>query len=285
MKPRIICHACGKEGHIRPDCPNKPAGGWPIKSGGNTGGGGRSASRGGNGNRNNNGKRSRTFGKLNCTSLEEASNSETVVIGMLSILTRLGKFLFDTGATTSFISKNFVEKYALRCQTIVHPMTVVTAGAKLLVAQSKPDQVITISDCPYFADLYVLPLKNTEVVLGMDWMSDHGAHIDSEEKTISIRKPGGGRITYQADKHTHVEIGIQLNTLKEAKLEDIPVVNEFMDVFPQELLGMPPDREIEFTIDLKPGTSPISQAPYKMGPKELKELKEQLDELESKGFI
>jgi hypothetical protein len=58
-----------------------------------------------------------------------------------------------------------------------------------------------------------------------------------------------------------------------------------MDVFPQELPGMPPDREIEFTIDLKPGTPPISQAPYKMGPKELKELKEQLDELESKGFI
>jgi hypothetical protein len=164
-------------------------------------------------------------------------------------------------------------------------MTVVTAGGKLLVTQFKPDQVITICDCPYFADLYVLPLKNDEVVLGMDWMSDHGAHIDYEEKTVSIQKPGGGRITYQADKHTHVKIGIQLNSLKEAKLEDIPVVNEFMDVFPQELPGMPPDREIEFTIDLKPGTAPISQAPYKMGPKELKELKEQLDELESKGFI
>jgi hypothetical protein len=58
-----------------------------------------------------------------------------------------------------------------------------------------------------------------------------------------------------------------------------------MDVFPQELPGIPPDREIEFTIDLKPGTTPISQAPYKMCPNELKELKEQLDELESKGFI
>jgi hypothetical protein len=161
----------------------------------------------------------------------------------------------------------------------------VTAGGKLLVTHFKPDQVITICDCPYFADLYVLPLRNIEVVLGMDWMSDHGAHIDCEEKTVSIRKPGGGRITYQADKHTHVEIGIQLNSLKEAKLEDILVVNEFMDVFPQELPGMPPDREIEFTIDLKPGTTPISQAPYEMGPKELKELKEQLDELESKGFI
>jgi hypothetical protein len=199
MKPRIICHACGKEGHIRPDCPNKPAGGWPANSGGKTGGGGRPASGGGSSSKNGNGKRGQTFGKLNCTSLEEANNSETAVIGTLSILTHPGKVLFDTGATTLFISKDFVEKYGLRCQAIAHPMTVVTAGGKLLVSQFKPDQVITICDCPYFTDLYVLPLKNIEVVLGMDRMSDHGAHIDCEEKTVSIRKPGGGRITYQAD--------------------------------------------------------------------------------------
>jgi hypothetical protein len=285
MKPRIICHTCGKEGHIWPDCPSKPAGGWPVNSRVKTGGGGQLASRGGGSGKNGNGKRGQPFGKLNCTSLEEANNSETVVIGMLNILTHPDKVLFDTGATTSFISKNFVEKYGLRCQTIVHPLTVVTARGKLLVTHLKPDQIITISDYPYYADLYVLPLKNIEVVLGMDWMSKHGVHIDCEEKTVSIKKPGGGRITYQADKHTHVEIGIQLNTLKEAKLDDIPVVNEFIDVFPQELPGMPPDQEIEFTIDLKPGTTPISQAPYKMAPKELKELKEQLDELESKGFI
>jgi hypothetical protein len=145
---------------------------------------------------------------LNCTSLEEANNSETAVIGTLSILTHLGKVLFDTGATTSFISKSFVEKYGVRCWAIAHPMTVVMAGGKLLVSQCIPDQVITICGCPYFADLYVLPLKNIEVVLGMDWMSDHGAHIDCEKKTVSIRKPGGERIIYQADKYTHVEIGI-----------------------------------------------------------------------------
>jgi hypothetical protein len=63
------------------------------------------------------------------------------------------------------------------------------------------------------------------------------------------------------------------------------VVNEFQDVLLQELPGMPPDREIEFTIDLIPNTAPIAQAPYNMGPKELMELKEQLDELEQKGFI
>jgi hypothetical protein len=71
---------------------------------------------------------------------------------------------------------------------------------KLLATQFKPDKVITICDYPNFADLYVLPLKNIEVVLGMDWMSDHGAHIDYEEKTVSIWKPRGGRITYQANK-------------------------------------------------------------------------------------
>jgi hypothetical protein len=76
-----------------------------------------------------------------------------------------------------------------------------------------------------------------------------------------------------------------LNALKEDKIENIPVVREFQDVFPQELPGMPPDREIEFTIDLIPGISPIAQAPCKMGPKELVELKAQLDELEEKGFI
>ncbi|KAK1647785.1 hypothetical protein QYE76_065590 [Lolium multiflorum] len=82
-----------------------------------------------------------------------------------------------------------------------------------------------------------------------------------------------------------IEVELQLNSMKEVKLEDIPVVNEFQDVFPAELPGMPPDREIEFTIDLIPGTAPIAKAPYKMGPKELKELKEQLDDLEQKGFI
>ncbi|KAK1653337.1 hypothetical protein QYE76_071142 [Lolium multiflorum] len=92
-------------------------------------------------------------------------------------------------------------------------------------------------------------------------------------------------IVFQGDKYTQLEIGLELNSLKEVKIEDIPVVNEFQDVFPKELPGMPPDREIEFTIDLIPGTAPIAQPPYKMGPKELVELKAQIDELEQKGFI
>lgn len=68
-------------------------------------------------------------------------------------------------------------------------------------------------------------------------------------------------------------------------LEQVPVVQEFADVFPEELLRLPPDREIEFNIDVAPGTQPISIPTYKMAPAELKELKEQLQDLLDKGFI
>jgi hypothetical protein len=110
-----------------------------------------------------------------------------------------------------------------------------------------------IHDCIYLADLFLIPMKDMAVILGMDWLEENGAQIDCKEKTVSLRSPGGGRIVYQGDRHAHVEVQLQLNALKESKLEDIPVVNDFQDVFPQEFLGMPPDREIEFTIDLIQG--------------------------------
>ena len=73
--------------------------------------------------------------------------------------------------------------------------------------------------------------------------------------------------------------------MKDIHLEDIPVVREYANVFPDDLPGMPPDRDIEFVIELQPGTAPISKRPYQMPPKELAELKIQLQELLDKGFI
>ena len=77
-----------------------------------------------------------------------------------------------------------------------------------------------------------------------------------------------------------------VETGKEGMLVDeIPVVREFPDVFSDDITGLPPEREVEFTIDLIPGTEPISIPPYRMAPVELRELKAQLEELLSKGFI
>ncbi len=73
--------------------------------------------------------------------------------------------------------------------------------------------------------------------------------------------------------------------VSESKIQTVPVVCEFSDVFPEELPGLPPEREVEFSIDLIPGTTPISIAPYRMAPTELKELKTQLQELVDRGFV
>ncbi|XP_070052691.1 uncharacterized protein [Nicotiana tomentosiformis] len=78
---------------------------------------------------------------------------------------------------------------------------------------------------------------------------------------------------------------LQDTTVESSTIDSVPVVQEFADVFPSDLPSMPPDRDIDFCIDLAPGTQPISIPPYRMAPKELKELKEQLEELLAKGFV
>ena len=76
-----------------------------------------------------------------------------------------------------------------------------------------------------------------------------------------------------------------VNEENDLKLEGIPIVKDYPDVFPEDLPGLPPEREVEFTIDLAPGTTPISNTPYRMAPMERKDLKIQLQELLYKGFI
>jgi hypothetical protein len=148
---------------MRPDCPNKPPGGWPFLAGNRSGGGGRDARR------NNNGKRVKPFGKLNCTTLDEAGHSDQAVIGTLSILSHPGKVLFDTGATT-FISKQFMEQYGIRCSMIESPITVLSARGTLVVTHIRKEQIIRICNFVYFADLFMIPMGDIAVILGMDWL-------------------------------------------------------------------------------------------------------------------
>nr|GFC32277.1 putative reverse transcriptase domain-containing protein [Tanacetum cinerariifolium] len=72
---------------------------------------------------------------------------------------------------------------------------------------------------------------------------------------------------------------------KEKRLEDVPIVRDFSEVFPEDLPGLPPTRHVEFQIDLIPGAAPVARAPYRLAPSEMKELSDQLQELSDKGFI
>ncbi|XP_076917868.1 uncharacterized protein LOC143578053 [Bidens hawaiensis] len=143
-----------------------------------------------------------------------------------------------------------------------------------------------------------------DLVLGMDWLSSNLASILCNDKAIDIRTSNNKIIRITGDKEAG-KVGI-ISKKKESsylgkgylafmayvtkepeskRMEEVPIVSEFQDVFADELPGAPTDREVDFRIDLISGTSLISKSPYKLAPTELKELKKQLDELLEKGFI
>ena len=149
-------------------------------------------------------------------------------------------------------------------------------------------------------------MEDYDIILGMDWLSAHHAVIDCRKKRVQFQPPEGEEFDFKGtSRRKLVSITSVLQALKllaygcrgylvniydetkEVKLKpaDVPVVRDYLTVFPEELPGLPPEREIEFTIELIPGTAPVSKAPYRLAPAELKELKTQLQELVDKGFV
>ncbi|XP_074301567.1 uncharacterized protein LOC141632968 [Silene latifolia] len=162
-----------------------------------------------------------------------------------------------------------------------------------------------IGEVIFHCDLMEFPLGGFEVILGMDWLGKYKAFIDCYQNKISLRGPKGVRVTYKGYMVKPKVKFISVNTLKSSlrkgdqlilcqmwdresktpRISDIPVVRDFEGVFPGEIPGLPPKRNVDFSIDLKPRAGPISKPPYRMGPKEMEELKKQFDELAEKGYI
>jgi hypothetical protein len=117
----------------------------------------------------------------------------------------------------------------------------------------------------------------------MNWMTQHKVVLDISKRMLEINSPFVGNSIFYLPPTGHK--GSCVYAAITTQLDDIPVVCEYTDVFPDELPGLPPDREVEFVIELQPGTTPISKRSYRMPPKELVELKKQLQELLDKGYI
>ena len=132
--------------------------------------------------------------------------------------------------------------------------------------------------------MIVLKDQDIDVILGMNWMAQRGVVLDTLHRTIKIPLPN-------ENSYLLIQLAIpkraieQVHATTVTEVENITVVQDFPDVFPEDLPGLPPDRDVQFSIELKPGTTPISQRAYRMAPKELAELKTQLQELLQKGFI
>jgi hypothetical protein len=135
----------------------------------------------------------------------------------------------------------------------------------------------------YKASLIVLEGQGIDVILGMNWMKRHRALLDTAAQTVHLNSLEHENTTLQLALTSITSAAVHHTVAQ--NLEDIPVACEFPDVFTEDLPGMPPDRDVEFVIELQPGTTPISRRPYKMTPKELAELKVQLNELLDKWYI
>jgi len=212
---------------------------------------------------------------------EEAQNEPDVILGMFPIESSYGTVLFDSGATHSFISALYVAQNSLPIILMKDPMIVSTPGGRMKAQNFCPSVDIFIRGVDFPSSLVVLESNGLDVILGMDWLTKYKGVISCATKSIQLTHPSGQVVEYQSDIET--SDSIQLNQAQAA--EGIRIVDEFPDVFPKELPGMPPDRDMEFVIELVPGTAPIYKRPYKMDANQLAELKEQLQELLDKGFI
>ncbi|GKA26867.1 putative reverse transcriptase domain-containing protein [Tanacetum coccineum] len=133
---------------------------------------------------------------------------------------------------------------------------------------------LTLLNQPFKIDLMLIKLGSFDVVIGMDWISKYHARIICDEKVIHIPINGETLIIRVLEKKSD-----------EKRLEDILVVREFLEVFPEDLPGLPPVRQVEFQIDLIPRAAPVARAPYRLAHSEMQELSNQLKELADRGFI
>ncbi|KAL0549591.1 hypothetical protein IC582_014077 [Cucumis melo] len=245
-------------------------------------------------------------GRVFATNKTEAEKAGTVVTGTLPVLGHYALVLFDSGSSHSFISSAFVSHARLEVEPLHHVLSVSTPSGECMLSKEKVKACqIEIAGHVIEVTLIVLDMLDFDVILGMDWLAANHASIDCSRKEVTFNPPsmasfkfkGGGskslpqvisaiRASKLLSQGTWGILASVVDTREaDVSLSSEPVVRDYLDVFPEELPGLPPHREVEFAIELEPGTVPISRAPYRMAPAELKELKVQLQELLDKGFI
>ncbi|KAL0540369.1 hypothetical protein IC582_024606 [Cucumis melo] len=245
-------------------------------------------------------------GRVFATNRTEAEKAGTVVTGTLPVLGHYALVLFDSGSSHSFISSAFVSHARLEVEPLHHVLSVSTPSGECMLSKEKVKACqIELAGHVIEVTLIVLDMLDFDVILGMDWLAANHASIDCSRKEVTFNPPsmasfkfkgGGSKSLPQVISAIRASKLLSQGTwgilasvvdIREAdvSLSSEPVVRDYPDVFPEELPGLPPHREVEFAIELEPGTVPISRAPYRMAPAELKELKVQLQELLDKGFI
>ncbi|XP_062113049.1 uncharacterized protein LOC133824194 [Humulus lupulus] len=281
-----VCYKCGKEGHVKRNCPTWEQSGSKEEQ-----------------------KKDDKYvpARVFTITQAEAEASPSVVTGQIPMANITCKVLFDYGASHSFISSRTVNVVNAPSEIFNVGFVTMLPSGEIVISKNWVKAVpLWIGGRELYVDLILLDLYDFDVILGMDFLSKYGASIDCKRKKVVFALEGGDPFELEGiskkprtpiisamksrERLQHGCLGYLVNMVNETeeterRPEETRVVAEFLDVFPEELPGLPPHREIEFVIDLMPGTTPVSRAPYRMAPAELKELKTQLEELLKLGFI
>ena len=200
------------------------------------------------------------------------------------------RVLFDSGASHSFIAASVVIELGLEVETLEEPLYVSSPlGIREIIGMICRGCELEISGTLLTVDLRIIDMSEFDVILGMDWLTSYRVVIDCERRRVTSYTQDDTRVVFQGDKHdifpqTVYESKCQgqlVGWLASLTLEDeerpdlnlARVVCEYVDVFLEELPGLPPQRVVDFSIELHPGTSPISMTPHRMTPVELHELR------------
>lgn len=258
------CYRCQKPGHMAKDCLQPPAA---------------------------------TPGRVFAMTQEQANEDPLMITGIMHINSLPVYTLIDSGSTHSFITRSIVAKLRLEPRRIDSPFSISIPSGELLSSN------LYLSSCPLQIqhqileiDLIILPIDHFDIILGMDWLTKYKAQIHCAQKSVQLSLPNGQTLHFPETRLPTPQIISACKAIKLIKkghlyqlidivnphntpdIHSVPIVSSYPDVFPDDLPGLSPDREIEFEINLKPGSAHVSKTPYRMAPLELRELKTQIQE-------
>ncbi|XP_061353541.1 uncharacterized protein LOC133298287 [Gastrolobium bilobum] len=205
--------------------------------------------------------------------------------------------IFYSGASGSFMAKHTAMRIGITSAPLPYELQISTpTGGSCTASEICRGVILQFEGNTYAVNLVVLPVFNFEVIIGMDWLTENGITLDCQAGKVIVPSKDGNFQLFATISLLQVRkellrgvegylLLIESETLVDNQIQNVPVVNEFEEVFPDEIPRLPPHREIEFPIELIPGVGPIFIAPYRMEPLELRELKKQIEELLSKEFI
>jgi hypothetical protein len=230
------------------------------------------------------GKNMKKTGQVYYTQVATTPERESVMMGMFLLANHLAVILFDSGASHTFMSKIFVEKHCIHSTESREGFVIHSPGDQIFTKEVVFHVPVTLVGHEFPTNMIVIKGQDIYVILGMNWLAQNKAIINADQRTIQLSY-GQQEVKLSIPVSVPVKTSGQVFEAIVQEIQDIPVVCEFPDVFPEDLPGLPPERDVEFVIELKPGTAPISRRSYRMPPNELAELKIQLQDLLEKRFI